>query len=57
MLTAETRRLAAADNARAIAAYRKVGFRPVGIMRRYERAADGHWRDGLLMELLAEELI
>ena len=46
----------AADNHAAIRAYEKVGFRPVGVMRRYERAADGEWRDGLLMDLLAEEL-
>lgn len=43
-------------NARAIASYRKVGFREVGVMRRYERANDGTWRDSLLMDLLAEEL-
>src|ERR1700704_1294897 len=47
----------AADNAAAIACYRKVGFRPVGIMRQYERGADGAWHDGLLMDLLAEELL
>jgi len=47
----------AADNAAAIACYSKVGFRPVGIMRRYERGSDGTWHDGLLMDLLAEELI
>ena len=29
----------AAANSRAIASYRKVGFRPVGVMRRYESAA------------------
>lgn len=46
----------AVDNEIAIACYRKVGFRPVGIMRRYERTPDGSWRDGLLMELLAEQL-
>jgi aminoglycoside 6'-N-acetyltransferase len=46
----------AAHNERAIAAYAKVGFRPVGIMRRYERDRDGSWHDGLLMDLLAEEL-
>ncbi len=47
----------AADNAAAIRCYEKVGFRPVGIMRRYERDADGTgWHDGLLMDLLAEEL-
>src|SRR3954463_4548576 len=46
----------AAHNERAIAAYRKVGFRPVGVMRRYERAPDGTWHDGLLMDLLPEDL-
>jgi aminoglycoside 6'-N-acetyltransferase len=46
----------AADNAAAIRAYEKVGFRPVGVMRSYERDADGQgWHDGLLMELLAGE--
>jgi aminoglycoside 6'-N-acetyltransferase len=43
-------------NARAIASYRKVGFRDVGVMRCYERANDGTWRDSLLMDLLAGEL-
>jgi aminoglycoside 6'-N-acetyltransferase len=42
----------AADNAAAIACYAKVGFRPVGVMRSYERNADGTWSDGLLMDLL-----
>jgi len=46
----------ALHNARAIASYRKVGFRDVGVMRRYERANDGTWRDSLLMDLLAGEL-
>jgi aminoglycoside 6'-N-acetyltransferase len=46
----------AADNAAAIRCYAKVGFRPVGIMRRYERGRDGTWHDGLLMDLLADEL-
>ena len=46
----------AADNAAAIRAYTKVGFRPVGIERRAERGADGNWHDVLLMDLLAEEL-
>ena len=45
----------AADNERAIRCYRAVGFRPVGVMRRYWRAPDGTWRDGLLMDLLADE--
>ncbi len=46
-----------AANARAIAAYRKVGFRPVGVMRAYQRQPDGSWADGLLMEMLAHELV
>jgi aminoglycoside 6'-N-acetyltransferase len=46
----------AAENTAAIRAYEKVGFRPVGVMRQYERAPEGHWRDGLLMDLLADEL-
>ena len=47
----------AADNAAAIACYSKVGFKPVGLMRRYERAVDGSFHDGLLMDLLADEFI
>jgi aminoglycoside 6'-N-acetyltransferase len=46
----------AAHNQRAIRSYQRVGFRPVGIMRRYERGADGSWHDGLLMVLLPEDL-
>lgn len=46
----------AADNVRAIKAYERVGFKSVGIMRKYERGPDGSWHDGLLMELLVEEL-
>jgi aminoglycoside 6'-N-acetyltransferase len=47
----------AAHNTRAIKAYRRVGFRPVGIMRQYERGPSGEWHDGLLMDLLAEEVL
>ena len=47
----------AADNDAAIRCYSSVGFRPVGLMRRYERDMDGTWHDGLLMDLLADELI
>ena len=47
----------AADNVAAIKCYTKVGFRPVGMMRHYERGNDGSWHDGLLMELLAEDLV
>src|ERR687891_229161 len=41
----------AAGNLAAIRAYGKVGFKPVGIMRRYERDTGGEgWHDGLLMD-------
>jgi aminoglycoside 6'-N-acetyltransferase len=46
----------AAANERAIRAYEKVGFRTVGLLRRYQAFPDGTWQDGRLMELLAEEL-
>jgi aminoglycoside 6'-N-acetyltransferase len=46
----------AAANARAIAAYTKVGFRPVGVLRQNERRPDGSFGDTLLMDLLAAEL-
>ncbi|WP_206787096.1 GNAT family N-acetyltransferase [Amycolatopsis sp. MtRt-6] len=46
----------AAANETAIRVYTKVGFRPVGVLRVYERGSDGSWHDGLLMDLLAGEL-
>ena len=46
----------ATANVRAIRSYAKVGFRPVGVMRQYERGGDGQFHDGLLMDLLREEL-
>ncbi|MFI6602018.1 GNAT family N-acetyltransferase [Nonomuraea sp. NPDC050536] len=47
----------AAHNAGAIKAYEAVGFRRVGVMRAYERdPATGVFHDGLLMDLLADEL-
>lgn len=46
----------AVANRAAVRAYEKAGFRPVGVMRHYERDADGQgWHDGLLMELLADD--
>ena len=45
-----------AANDRAIRAYTRVGFRPVGVMRNYERGPDGTWHDGLLMDLLPSDL-
>jgi aminoglycoside 6'-N-acetyltransferase len=47
----------AADNQPAIRCYTKVGFRPVGIRRGYERGPDDTWHDALLMDLLAEEFL
>jgi aminoglycoside 6'-N-acetyltransferase len=44
------------DNERAIRAYEKTGFRPIGVARRYEQLRPGEWSDGLLMDLLAEDL-
>jgi aminoglycoside 6'-N-acetyltransferase len=41
-----------ATNANAIRAYEKVGFERVGVMRAYERDAEGRLHDGLLMDLL-----
>lgn len=43
-------------NERAIRAYEAAGFRRVGVLRRYERDPAGGWRDGLLLDLLADEL-
>ncbi len=41
-----------AGNARAIRAYEKVGFEPVGVMRAYSTLPTGEHRDGLFMELI-----
>lgn len=48
----------AVANIAAIRAYEKVGFRPVGVMRKAERDADGEgWHDSLMMDLLAEDFV
>ena len=46
----------AAANSQAVRCYTGVGFRPVGVMRQYERGGDGRFHDGLLMDLLRDEL-
>jgi aminoglycoside 6'-N-acetyltransferase len=46
----------AVANERAVRSYERLGFRRVGVMRRYERGADGEWHDGLLLDLLPEDL-
>jgi aminoglycoside 6'-N-acetyltransferase len=43
-------------NERAIRVYERIGFKPVGIVRKSMRWTDGVWRDELLMDLLAEEM-
>jgi aminoglycoside 6'-N-acetyltransferase len=45
-----------ADNEAANRAHEKVGFRRVGVMRLCERGQIATWHDGLLMEMLADEL-
>jgi aminoglycoside 6'-N-acetyltransferase len=47
----------AAANERAIRCYERIGFRRVGVMRRYWRDPAGEWQDGLLLDLLADELV
>jgi aminoglycoside 6'-N-acetyltransferase len=46
----------ATANEQAIRCYTAVGFRPVGVMRQYERGPGGEFHDGLLMDLLRTEL-
>jgi aminoglycoside 6'-N-acetyltransferase len=43
-------------NEPAIRAYEAVGFKRVGVLRRYWRDPQGVWQDGLLLDLLADEL-
>ncbi len=45
----------AVANRPAISCYASIGFQPVGVMRAYERNADGTWANGLLMEMLASD--
>jgi aminoglycoside 6'-N-acetyltransferase len=46
------------NNERAVKAYAKIGYKPVGIMRQYSRNVGGDgWHDGLLMDLVKEEFI
>jgi aminoglycoside 6'-N-acetyltransferase len=47
----------ASANERAVRAYSRLGFRPVGTMRQYQRLIDGIWVDALLMDLIGDELV
>ncbi|HEY4450322.1 MAG TPA: GNAT family N-acetyltransferase [Solirubrobacteraceae bacterium] len=40
------------NNLRAIRCYAAAGFKPVGVLRSYERNPDGGYNDGLLMDLI-----
>ncbi|MGH2831942.1 MAG: GNAT family N-acetyltransferase [Solirubrobacteraceae bacterium] len=40
------------ENERAVRCYEAVGFKPVGVMRAYERNPYSSWNDGLLMDLV-----
>jgi aminoglycoside 6'-N-acetyltransferase len=46
-----------AENETAIACFRKAGFQPVGVLRQYLRDSLGVWKDGLLLDLLADEFV
>jgi aminoglycoside 6'-N-acetyltransferase len=46
----------AASNMRAVKVYERIGFKRVGILRAYERGPDGTFHDGLLMDMLRDEL-
>ena len=43
------------ENERAIRSYAAVGFKPVGVLRSYERNPEGEWNDGLLMDLIVRD--
>lgn len=43
------------DNERAIRSYAAVGYRPVGVLRQYERNPGGGWNDSLLMDLIVRD--
>jgi aminoglycoside 6'-N-acetyltransferase len=43
-------------NERSVAFFSSIGFRQVGVLRRYERRADGTWGDNVLLELLIDDL-
>lgn len=45
-----------AENARAIRTYEKTGFKAIGIARQYEELWPGKKSDGLLMDLIIEDL-
>jgi aminoglycoside 6'-N-acetyltransferase len=45
-----------AANERAIRTYERLGFRRVGVLHDYERGPDGTFHDGLLLDLMRDDL-
>jgi aminoglycoside 6'-N-acetyltransferase len=45
------------ENETAIACFRNAGFQPIGVARKYLRDRFGVWKDGLLLDLSAEEFV
>lgn len=43
------------NNEPAIRSYERLGFRRVGVLREYQLRPEGHWEDGLLMELVLSD--
>lgn len=44
------------NNEPAIRSYERLGFRRVGVLREYQLRPEGHWEDGLLMDLVLSDL-
>lgn len=45
-----------AGNSKAIRAFRRVGFKPIGTAREYARDPEGRWKDAVLMDLLKHDI-
>lgn len=43
------------NNEPAIRSYERLGFRRVGVLREYQLRPEGHWEDGLLMDLVLSD--
>jgi aminoglycoside 6'-N-acetyltransferase len=44
------------NNEPAIRSYERLGFRRVGVLREYQLRPEGHWDDGLLMDLVLSDV-
>ncbi|MDQ1571395.1 MAG: aminoglycoside 6-N-acetyltransferase [Actinomycetota bacterium] len=43
------------NNGPAIRSYERLGFKRVGVLRQYQLRPEGHWEDGLLMDLVLSD--